>query len=275
MQIELLLLYTYTTTRYAVFNDYRTFSDLLQCIILTTRPILFHVFQLEFKHLMNDGSEASPTISPMTLALAEACIQTARTSNRILGQLWVDGCLAMYGFYDALSIFSSTMVLMISSAMKKSEQNTDMDAIGTAWSLLRYMRDDGNVPARDYYEQLEQLERDLAEAKARRRPCPQQSHPNSTESNGLQLLLQATGTESTRANCNIGHPASAQYLALDSARTNEIITTSDALSDPFLYGFLSQPQPAWGAEAFDEHLLSSVNAEQQMWSFDLDHAGSR
>jgi hypothetical protein len=43
----------------------------------------------------------------MTTVLADACVQTARKSNRILSQLWVDGCLAMYGFYDALSGFLS------------------------------------------------------------------------------------------------------------------------------------------------------------------------
>ena len=87
-----------------------------------------------------------PLVSSMTAALGEACIQAARTSNSILAQLWVDGCLAAYGYFDALSVFASTMILMMSVAMKE-ENGNDNDAVETAWSLLRSMMEAGNLPA--------------------------------------------------------------------------------------------------------------------------------
>lgn len=113
-------------------------------VIQTARPILFHIFRFHFAQ----SSAATPLalVSPMTAALGEACIQAARTSNSILAQLWVDGCLAPYGYFDALSVFASTIILMMSAAMKE-EDGVDSDAVETAWSLLRSMKEAGNLPA--------------------------------------------------------------------------------------------------------------------------------
>lgn len=96
-------------------------------VIQTTRPILFHLFRSRFSR-----SSTSAPPDPTTSALAEACIQAARTSNSILAQLWVDGCLAGYGYFDAISVFSSTMILMMSAAMRDNDTN-DNDDVETAW----------------------------------------------------------------------------------------------------------------------------------------------
>lgn len=113
-------------------------------VIQTTRPILFHLFRSHFAQASATNPPAP--VSPMTAALGEACIQAARTSNSILAQLWVDGCLAPYGYFDAVSVFASTMILMMSATMKEEDGN-DNDAVETAWSLLRSMREAGNLPA--------------------------------------------------------------------------------------------------------------------------------
>lgn len=96
-------------------------------VIQTTRPIFFHLFRSRF-------SRSSTTLppDPTTSALADACVQAARTSNSILAQLWVDGCLAGYGYFDAISVFSSTMILMMSAAMKNNDTNEN-DDVETAW----------------------------------------------------------------------------------------------------------------------------------------------
>jgi len=103
-------------------------------VIQTTRPILFHLFRSHFAS--ENASAATPsgpaTVSPMTIALGEACVQAARTSNSILAQLWVDGSLAAFGYFDAISVFASTMILMMSCTMKEDD-NSDNDAVETAW----------------------------------------------------------------------------------------------------------------------------------------------
>lgn len=100
-------------------------------VIQTTRPILFHLFRSHFEQA--PGNAPQRDISPITSALGEACIQAARTSSSILAQLWVDGCLAPFGYFDALSVFASSMILMMSSAMKEADNN-DNDAVETAWT---------------------------------------------------------------------------------------------------------------------------------------------
>lgn len=229
---------------------------------------MFYVFRQKFAQDAQQSSEDTRAVSQMTTALADACVQTARKSNKILSQLWVDGCLAVYGFYDALSIFSSTLVLMISAAMEDAEScdSVDDDGIGVAWSLLRSMRDDGNVPASDYYDQLVQLEEDLKQACTRRKQKSNEI-PASTNVNasGLDLLLQASGTDgSSQLSQNLALASHAGNESGPPSQHSEYMTSNDPLNDPFLSGFLSQTQNAW---PFDI-MFTSGSGEQQSWDFD-------
>lgn len=95
----------------------------------------------------------------MTTALSEACIHAARSSNKLLAQLWIDGAIATFGYFDAHYIFSSTIVLLMANILNPSE--FDKDSIDLAWSLLQSMADDGNLPASEYCERLALLQKDL------------------------------------------------------------------------------------------------------------------
>lgn len=176
----------------------------------------------------------------------------------------------MYGFYDALSIFSSTLVLMISAAMEDPDayENVADDGIGVAWSLLRSMKDDGNVPASDYYEQLVQIEEDLQQACARRRNRIELPLPSTINTDGLHLLLAASGTDTNETALSAGVISQSGNSLVQAT----LHTESDALNDPFLSGFLSQPQAAWTSSAF-EPMFTSENGEQQLWDFNWDSGG--
>ena len=127
----------------------------------------------------------------MTTALGEACIQAARASNLMLAQLWIDNNVAIYGYFDANYIFSSTIILMLST-MLKDDGGRDEDAVETACSLLRNMRDKGSFPATDYYEYLAQLRTDLdkmiekIEGKGKVTGVQRESQPG--EQNNVTLL---------------------------------------------------------------------------------------
>ncbi|KAF2083934.1 hypothetical protein K490DRAFT_9525, partial [Saccharata proteae CBS 121410] len=129
-----------------------------QCIILTTRTILLYVFKY---NIQPAGLAASPNttrpLSQTTIALSDACIQTARSSNKLLAQLWIDGAIATFGYFDAHYIFSSTIVLLMANILNPNE--ADKDAIDLAWSLLQTMADDGNLPASEYCERLALLQK--------------------------------------------------------------------------------------------------------------------
>ncbi|KAH8595755.1 fungal-specific transcription factor domain-containing protein [Bisporella sp. PMI_857] len=229
-------------------------------VIQTTRPILFHLFRSQFAQ---DSDNPRAQVSPMTSALGEACVQAARTSNSILAQLWVDGCLAPYGYFDALSVFASTMILMMSSTMKEDDNN-DNDAVETAWSLLRSMRETGNLPASGYYDQLVELKLDLDSLKQNSGEH-QSSQPTTKGNNGLEMLLAASSSvhqgEQAHSNGATQTPAS-------SGTAFGVGDAMGALDDPFLQDFLQQPYGNWNPDSFDP--VSGMPSTQ--FQFDWENA---
>lgn len=253
-----------------------------QCIILTTRPILLYVFKY---HVRPAGSVASPNttrpLSPMTTALSDACIHAARSSNKLLAQLWIDGAIATFGYFDAHYIFSSTIVLLMANILNPSE--FDKDSIDLAWSLLQSMADDGNLPASEYCERLALLQKDLDEMcgnGAGDAPhddfngATPQTHRPSFDA-GLKLephvspeLLHKTSSPSqanlhhtppnpdlTLTTSERGHMASVnQFIKSLQATTGTGAPSpgpagSDAgaapLDDPYIQDFLTQPDHQW------------------------------
>lgn len=98
-------------------------------------------------------------LSPMTIALSEACIYAARASANILEQLWISGNISNFGYFDAHYTFSATVVLMISRALRPNAE--DDDAIALALTLLHSMVEDGNIPARELVDRISALQGDF------------------------------------------------------------------------------------------------------------------
>ena len=185
-----------------------------QAIILTTRPILLHVFNRHIKNRQQSGAEGSPTMgtttppatpkphSAMTTALTEACIYAARGTASLLGQLWAEGNVATYGFFDAHYAFSATVILICSNLLRPSD--ADRDAIVLTCALLQSMVDDGNLPARELHGRLTALQRDIDAMTVADSPDP------------LSLLRDyVSGPETISA-------GSASHLPHDTAATRQI-----------------------------------------------------
>jgi len=89
-------------------------------------------------------------------------------------------------------------------------------------SLLRSMRDAGNLPASGYYDQLLVLKGDFDSLKTKiRQPV--------SESDGLQMLLAASGSQMSRS------PNTTAFGVGDAGGA--------VLDDPFLQEFMQMPQP--------------------------------
>jgi hypothetical protein len=97
---------------------------------------------------------SSQTLLPGSEEFAETCVHAARTSSKILGQLQSGRDLAFYGFFDALTVFSSALILMMSLTVQFKAQPTDDETVEKLRRLLQEMRDAGNMSARDYYQEL-------------------------------------------------------------------------------------------------------------------------
>jgi proline utilization trans-activator len=136
-----------------------------QCIIQTTRPVLLHLFKLQFQ-LGSKSRDDSPQqgISSITLALAESCIIAAQASSRLVENLFLDGSIATFGFWDAHHIFSAAMILIMSAIMKPSAMNSDL--LETLLSVLRSLKSNGNIPAVDFCERLSQIQARVSNLRA-------------------------------------------------------------------------------------------------------------
>lgn len=127
-----------------------------QCIIQTTRPVLLHLFKTQFQLGSKADEPRKQTFSSITLALAESCVNAAHASSRIVEGLFLDGSIATFGYWDAHHIFSSALILIMSTMMKPSMATSE--ALETLLSILRSMKNDGNIPAVDFCERLTHIQ---------------------------------------------------------------------------------------------------------------------
>lgn len=141
-----------------------------QCIIQTTRPVLLHLFKMQFQlgsKSRDDAEQPLPPrqrISPITLALAESCMNAAQASSRIVEGLFLDGSIATFGFWDAHHIFSAAMMLVMSAVMRPTPVNSD--PLETLLSVLRALKSDGNIPAVDFCERLSHIQACVSKLRA-------------------------------------------------------------------------------------------------------------
>lgn len=222
-------------------------------MILTTRPILFYVFKSRFQDPQTDGSVASRMPSPMTSALAEACMHAARSSNSLLTQLWIEGSIATFGYFDSQYLFSSTIILMMSLVLHSSSGNNsraeaDRDAVETATDMLQSMVEDGNLPAAGFYQHLLEL-----------RKCFDFS-PEGGNGNGKQFcrlagrLAPLTGDNvNNNNNNNVNGTDVAPDVGVQGGGgvgADEVTDFSamqmTVLDDPSIQNFLTQPDIHWG-----------------------------
>ncbi|GKZ20416.1 hypothetical protein AbraIFM66951_002728 [Aspergillus brasiliensis] len=125
------------------------------CVILTTRPTLLHIL---IKLSEADGArpEDIEEISQPVLTLGEACIHAARHSHSIILTRWINGTLPTFGFFHAHYLFSSALVLAMSSFTPVGNP-ADLGAFETGMEVLRSMSENGNLAASEFYNNLEQV----------------------------------------------------------------------------------------------------------------------
>ncbi|KAH8800284.1 putative C6 transcription factor [Xylogone sp. PMI_703] len=213
-----------------------------QCVILTTRPILFHLFKSRFQ----DQEAAIP--SPTTIALADACVHAARSSNSLLAQLWIDGGMAIFGYFDSHYLFSSTIILMMSSILGNSNSEQDREAIETASDIMQSIVQDGNLPAVGFYQHFCEIRKALNDFKER----------------GERL----GDNSSTGPMFDLGMSEEPSRLHRSEAvnDTNSAFLVNSALDDPSIQHFLTQPDIQWGFPAAME--VPGYTAFTSPWLFE-------
>lgn len=122
--------------------------------------------------------------------------------------------------------------------MQYKAHEGDHDKVVTSLSLLKGMRDGGNVPAHNYYEQLVQLKCDLDHAAEQIHGNFTVPQNNSDQSNGVHLLAAASGSELGTENRGMtGVLGEGQnFSAFGNYDTREVL-------GPYIQHFLNQQQP--------------------------------
>lgn len=213
----------------------------------TTRPILLHVFKEKLDLSSNNGTSMrqTQTATPTIRALSEACVQAACTSNSILSKLFVEGNLATFGYFDALYLFSSTLILIMSAVLEPDASVSD--AVQTAFQLLRSMAETGNLPARGYYDRLCRVRAAIEDMRLQRPAFPPQTP--SIQDIGDQITAMETLATGSGNAASIRQRVAPEHWDLGFDRQNTEPLQFDVLDNPFIEQFLADRADKW-AEGF-------------------------
>jgi hypothetical protein len=121
--------------------------------MLASRPVLLHAL-IQAKCSKTDEDESHVNIRQTLKTLSEACIHAARHSHSMIVEEWTNGSLPIFGYFYAHYLFSSALVMVISSQVYPENSN-DFTLFEAAFEILRAMSNHGNLAATEFYDHLE------------------------------------------------------------------------------------------------------------------------
>ncbi|KAL9616279.1 MAG: hypothetical protein Q9160_008841 [Pyrenula sp. 1 TL-2023] len=191
-----------------------------QCLILATRPILLHVFRLR-QPRSTENLDSDPTQpNDATLALAEACVLCARKSYRVLIDAWINGSFPTFDYTLTQYLFSTCIVLAISSLSQAQWSNNESEDFEAAVQILDQLSQNGSQAASEFMRHVQALRSSMQ---------AQQLARGQTERTRTSIRPQ---TASDAVN-----PSELEGLRMDAGMEN----TGFHLSEPLLQELLSFP----------------------------------
>ncbi|EXJ84623.1 hypothetical protein A1O3_05293 [Capronia epimyces CBS 606.96] len=117
-----------------------------QCILLATRPLLLHLLIARLKGTFNP-QDLEKTLRPQTKYLLKTCLQSTRTTLKILVTLYEHHLLDSFLPFDLESVFSAAFIITMAAAVVPS-MISDAAAYRTiSYRIIDYMIRKGSVPA--------------------------------------------------------------------------------------------------------------------------------
>ncbi|KAI8263210.1 putative transcriptional regulatory protein [Colletotrichum sp. SAR11_239] len=163
-------------------------------------------------------------------------------------QLWVDGAIATFGYFDAHFIFSSTIILILSNILNPNDG--DRNSVDLACTLLQSMADDGNLPAAELRDRLATLKEDL-ESKYATSSC-QVTGPKQGYMTAAGTFAAHVAPTSSRRKGDPNRSQPGQTPSTTTSPAAEVSSVGRApFDDPFIQDFLGQPYSEWSPSAFD------------------------
>ncbi|RMJ18420.1 hypothetical protein BHE90_001286 [Fusarium euwallaceae] len=192
-----------------------------QCMIMTSRPLLLHVIQHQKERNQSSGHDTPTRVPENIQAIVTSCIRCARHSHMILAESWIDGSFKSFDYFYTRYLFSTALVLGVSSLLGGPENERDLEDFKLCDQLLNKLKGSGSLPAMEFYQHLEALKASLA--------------------------TFASTTLNSDDDTTLGTPQAATAPAAPAEPAHSHImcpmTADMALSEPCLEAFLLQSEP--------------------------------
>lgn len=133
-------------------------ADLRQCVILATRPLLLNTLRLQISASRTSPSTESAKIPSSAKLLSQECIRCARNSTRLLTRAWIDGTFLAFDCFFAQYLFSSLIILSVSSLLDEIGSRHDREAYEEATHLLEQLKTAGNLVAQECSHHVDAIE---------------------------------------------------------------------------------------------------------------------
>ncbi|KAJ5098824.1 fungal-specific transcription factor domain-containing protein [Penicillium argentinense] len=205
------------------------------CVILAIRPVLLNLL---ICHIKNHSTPATDEVTPIVGVLSEACIHAARYCLKLCVEEWTGGSVAIFGYAFPVYLFSSALVLVISSLLPIGNPK-DIASVDIAAEILRVLSASNSLAAKDLHEHLQRVCQCLKERRDERtfpQTC-EEAAPLIADPT-VQLPLEDRGPSPVPG-------SSIEYRALPTSTivdpTSPYLTTEMTLHNPLLQDFLSQP----------------------------------
>ncbi|KAF7918537.1 uncharacterized protein EAE98_009780 [Botrytis deweyae] len=195
-----------------------------QLRIVASRPVLLYIF---CHHIATHKKLNIQTQIPdLAQTLAESCVHYARESCDLLLECWSDGIFDTFNYSFTQYLFSSAVVLAISSSIESSNSQSDLERFQFATSLLERLDQNGNFAAKEFCCHIRSTT-SVLQALIHQR----ETETSRTISETSLDLTRASNETSQTFDDQLGPEATLQYISGD-----------QALSLSFLDAFLTQEE---------------------------------
>lgn len=130
--------------------------------MLASRPILLHALIQAISSDSIAEDNAQTNIRQTLKTLCDACIHAARHTHSLIVEEWTNGSVPIFGYFYAHYLFSSALIMVISSLVYPENSN-DLALFEAAFEILRAMSSHGNLAATEFYDNLECVKQCLDE----------------------------------------------------------------------------------------------------------------
>jgi hypothetical protein len=135
------------------------YTKLSQLLVLATRPVLLYIFRQHINKATTTSTDSRP--SEQVADVADVCIGAARQSCRILLQSWVNGEFHIFDYSYVRYLFSSAIILAISSTLDREASPNDKDEFNLAIGFLQQLEQNGNPAAMEFYAHIDETRKSL------------------------------------------------------------------------------------------------------------------